>query len=201
MTLSHLVRIDRIGGTAIPMRGQDIDTDRIVPARFLRAVTFDGLEGHLFEDERKTALDHPFSNAAYKGASILLVNRNFGCGSSREHAPQALVRWGIKAVVGESFSEIFFGNGVALGLPCVKVSADDVDRLMRMVEDDPKRTFSVNVADLVVSSGRDLSVRAEMPHAAQAAFLEGVWDATALLLEQEDSVRAVARTLPYISGF
>ena len=201
MSASHLARIDRIEGTAIPMRGHDIDTDRILPARFLRAVTFDGLELHLFEDDRRSVPDHPFSNPAYQGASILLVNRNFGCGSSREHAPQALTRWGIRAVVGESFSEIFFGNAVALGLPCLTVRASDVGRMMQSVEADPKRLFALSIADLAVSSGGDLFVRGELPRAAQAAFLEGAWDATALLLEHDDQVQAVARSLPYISGF
>ena len=123
------------------MRGDDIDTDRIMPARFLRAVTFEGLEQHLFEDERagsaagdRAASQHPFDDRRYREASILLVNRNFGCGSSREHAPQGLHRWGIRAVVGESFSEIFFGNALIIGLPCVTASPADVRQLMDRVE-------------------------------------------------------------------
>src|ERR671910_1551787 len=134
--------VDKISGRAIPLRGHDIDTDRIIPARFLKCVSFEGLETHAFEDDRKQLEErgqvHAFSNPRYSGARILIVNGNFGCGSSREHAPQALQRWGIKAVVGESFSEIFFGNAAIIGLPCAKASADDVRTLMEMVERNPK---------------------------------------------------------------
>ena len=133
-------------GAALPMRGDDIDTDRIIPARFLAAVTFDGLEQHVFEDERAGSSassarhgTHPFDDPRYQGASVLLVNSNFGCGSSREHAPQALQRWGIRAVVGESFAEIFFGNSAMIGLPCVTAAADDVRTLMERVERNPTR--------------------------------------------------------------
>ena len=182
------------------MRGHDIDTDRILPARFLRAVTFDGLEAHLFEDDRRAAKDHPFSNPCHQGSAILLVNRNFGCGSSREHAPQALVRWGIRAVVGESFSEIFFGNCVALGLPCLSIGSKEIEALMAEVEEKPAARLMVNIPDLTVESPRS-TVRGTMPQAAQAAFLGGAWDATALLLEHEDAIRTVAARLPYISGF
>lgn len=200
MTATRLLRIEYVQGTALPMRGHDIDTDRILPARFLRAVTFDGLEAHLFEDDRRAARDHPFSNPCYQGSAILLVNRNFGCGSSREHAPQALVRWGIRAVVGESFSEIFFGNSVALGLPCLSVSSKEIEALMAEVEEKPDARLMVSIPDLTIESPR-LTVGGAMPQAAQAAFLGGAWDATALLLEHEDEIRAVAARLPYISGF
>src|ERR687895_884514 len=122
-------RIERVEGMAVPVRGDNIDTDRIIPARFLRSVSFEGLEEHLFEDDRAQASDHPLANPRYASASIMLVNANFGCGSSREHAPQAIRRRGIRAMVGESFSEIFFGNSVALGMPCVTARPVDVDRL------------------------------------------------------------------------
>jgi 3-isopropylmalate/(R)-2-methylmalate dehydratase small subunit len=145
-------KIARVEGTAVPVRGDDIDTDRIMPARFLRAVTFERLEQHLFEDERagsaagdRAASPHPFDDARYKGASILLVNRNFGCGSSREHAPQGLYRWGIRAVVGESFSGIFFGNALIIGLPCVTASPADVRQLMDRVEKQPDAMLRVDL--------------------------------------------------------
>jgi 3-isopropylmalate/(R)-2-methylmalate dehydratase small subunit len=196
--------VDRIEGRGLPLRGQDIDTDRIIPARYLRAITFDGLEQHVFEDDRRqlaeAGLVHPFSNAAYQGASILLVNRNFGCGSSREHAPQALNRWGIKAVVGESFSEIFFGNSLIIGLPCLSILASDLESLMAGIEADPSHELRVSVRSLTVEMNGHVS-RASMPAPAQAALVEGLWDATVLLLENDEDVRRVASRLPYMSGF
>ena len=121
-------RIEHVTGRALPLRGHDIDTDRIIPARYLRSVSFEGLEQHVFADDR-SAPAHPFNQPQYAGAKVLLVNRNFGCGSSREHAPQALQRWGIQAVVGEGYSEIFLGNSVSMGLPCLTVSHEDVEEL------------------------------------------------------------------------
>src|SRR5688500_2929138 len=142
--------VDRISGRAIPLRGHDIDTDRIIPARFLKSVSFEGLETHAFEDDRKQLAErgqiHAFSNPLYAGARILIVNGNFGCGSSREHAPQALQRWGIRAVIGESFSEIFFGNSVALGMPCLTVSAQDTEALLSAVEANPGVEITVSVS-------------------------------------------------------
>jgi 3-isopropylmalate/(R)-2-methylmalate dehydratase small subunit len=198
------LRVERIEGRALPLRGQDIDTDRIIPARFLVSVTFEGLERHVFEDDRKALAGrtppHAFDNPAYQGARVLIVNRNFGCGSSREHAPQALIRWGIQAVVGESFSEIFSGNATALGMPCLTVSSEDAERLLTRAEQSPRDRFTVDVRELTVTAG-DLRVTASMPSAAQTAFLDGVWDATALLLEKFDDVNAVAARLPYVRGF
>ena len=143
-------KIRHVSGTALPLRGDSIDTDRIIPARFLRSVSFEGLEQHLFEDDRTQADasapgTHPISNRAYAGSSILLVNANFGCGSSREHAPQAISRRGIRAVVGESFSEIFFGNSVVIGLPCVTASHADMERLQGLVETTPTTTLSLDL--------------------------------------------------------
>ena len=145
-------RILQAAGRALPLRGHDIDTDRIIPARFLVAVSFEGLERHVFEDDRAGG-GHPFDNPAYQGASILIVNRNFGCGSSREHAPQAIQRWGIRAIVGEGYSEIFFGNSAQLGLPCLTVSPEDAERLLSRAEADPKAEFVVDLVAQQVRSG------------------------------------------------
>ena len=144
-------RITSVEGTALPLRGDDIDTDRIIPARYLRAITFEGMERHVFEDDRKASA-HPFDDPRFAGARILLVNGNFGCGSSREHAPQAIYRWGIRAIVGESFSDIFFGNSVAIGLPCVTAPRADLDALMALVDRRPRTTVRVDLARLLLES-------------------------------------------------
>src|SRR5436190_21053732 len=146
-------KIIEISGSALPVRGDDIDTDRIIPARFLKSISFEGLEEHLFEDDRQQLATHPVSNPAYRSASVMLVNANFGCGSSREHAPQAIRRKGIRAVVGESFSEIFFGNSVALGLPCLTARTSDVEQLMAAVETDPAVQLDVDLDVMTVSLG------------------------------------------------
>jgi 3-isopropylmalate/(R)-2-methylmalate dehydratase small subunit len=198
-------RIRRASGTAVPLRGDNIDTDRIIPARYLKAITFEGLDAHLFEDDRqqadaRTPNSHPFSNPAYAGATILLVNANFGCGSSREHAPQAIQRRGIRAIVGQSFSEIFFGNSVALGLPCVTVARADADALMSIAERKPRARFDVDLESLRITA-EDQSFAIALPPAARESFLEGSWDATGLLLDRFEDVRRVAERLPYIAGF
>ncbi len=192
-------RVEKIRGTALPVRGDDIDTDRIIPARFLKSVSFEGLEDHLFEDDRQQLDTHPVSNAAYRSATVMIVNANFGCGSSREHAPQAIRRRGIQAVIGQSFSEIFFGNAVVLGMPCPTASAETVNALMTAVERDPTTEIGVDLSAMrVTANGRayDLS----LPPAAREAFLDGSWDATGLLLERYEQVEAVAARLPYVSG-
>jgi 3-isopropylmalate/(R)-2-methylmalate dehydratase small subunit len=201
--------IDRISGTALPLRGDSIDTDRIMPARFLRAITFSGLEAHLFEDDRR-AVDaraqagdgrlHPFSDPAYAKAAVLLVNANFGCGSSREHAPQALHRRGIRAVIGESFSEIFFSNAVALGLPCATASREAIEALMTLVEKESSIRVELSLSELRVASG-ETSYPVTMPGDARESFLTGQWDATGLLLHEPDAIARVAAALPYVSGF
>jgi 3-isopropylmalate/(R)-2-methylmalate dehydratase small subunit len=197
-------QIRRITGTAIPLPGNNIDTDRIIPARFLRSVSFEGLEEHLFEDDRAQAdVDrpgsHPFSNPVYRGASVLVVNANFGCGSSREHAPQAIQRRGIRAVVGESFSEIFFGNSVAIGLPCVSVPSQDANALIALVTANPRVTLEIDLESLTVQAG-DRSSSISLAPAVRDAFLDGSWDATGLLLSRFDEVEAVAARLPYVHG-
>ena len=198
-------RIREISGRALPLRGDDIDTDRIIPARFLRSVSFEGLQDHLFEDDRIQADaqapgTHPVSNPAYAGSAILLVNANFGCGSSREHAPQAINRWGIKAVVGESFSEIFFGNSVALGLPCLSASHADMERLMAVVEGAPTTVLTLDIAGERLSGGGVTAV-VTLPPTARESFLECTWDATGMLLDRFEEVEAVAARLPYVTGF
>ena len=198
--MSDLQRIDRIEGTAIPLRGNNIDTDRIIPARFLKAITFDGLGDHAFEDDRKSMPNHPFSNPAYTGAVILLVNDNFGSGSSREHAPQALKRWGVGACVGQSFSDIFLGNSTSIGLPCATLPANDIEILMVAVERNPDTSMAFSV-DLLSITTNELSVPVEMPSALRATLLNGQWDATGLLLDQFDDVRNTATRLPYVKGF
>jgi 3-isopropylmalate/(R)-2-methylmalate dehydratase small subunit len=194
-----MLTITAVTGRAVPLRGDDIDTDRIMPARFLRAVTFEGLEQHLFEDDRKTTR-HPFDDARYRGASVLIVNSNFGCGSSREHAPQALQRWGIKALVGESFAEIFFGNSVMIGLPCVTASGGDVRTLLDLVERNPQAELRIDLAaGTCVTSG--VSCAVSIPPNVRDAFATGAWDTTGLLLDRYDEVNAASARLPYVSGF
>jgi len=197
-------KIRQISGTAVPLPGDNIDTDRIIPARYLRSVSFEGLEEHLFADDRVQADaqkpgSHPFSNPIYAGASLLLVNANFGCGSSREHAPQAIRRRGIRAIVGESFSEIFFGNSVALGLPCVSVTPEAADTLIDLVTRTPTLGLSVDLEAQKVTAGNQ-SFPMTLPPAARDAFLDGSWDATGLLLDRYEEVEAVATRLPYVDG-
>jgi len=195
-----MAAIITVNGRGLPLRGDDLDTDRIMPARFLRAVTFEGLENHLFEDDRATDPAHPFSNPSYAGANVLVVNSNFGCGSSREHAPQGLVRYGIKAIVGESFSEIFLGNSSVLGLPCVTADHASIDALQSLLEREPQTVVEVRVDTGVVTAGA-LTVQAHMPSGMRDAFLTDQWNPTAMLLGRFDEVRAVATRLPYVSGF
>src|SRR3954462_13126300 len=145
--------IRRVSGRAVPVRGDSIDTDRIIPARFLKSISFEGLEQHLFEDDRLQDGTHPVSNPAYTGSTVLLVNANFGCGSSREHAPQAILRRGLRAVVGESFSEIFFGNSVVLGMPCPTASKETLAALMARVERQPETELVVDLPSMRVTAG------------------------------------------------
>jgi len=191
-------RIERVEGRALPLRGHDIDTDRIIPARYLRSVSFEGLERHVFADDRAAGA-HPFDDPAYAGAAVLLVTRNFGCGSSREHAPQALQRWGIGAIVGEGYSEIFFSNALTMGLPCVTVDPAAADALMSRVEQSPETLVTVDLRSMRVTAG-DLVVAAHMPDGARDALTTGLWDGTGLLLENFDEIRAAADRLPYVTG-
>jgi 3-isopropylmalate/(R)-2-methylmalate dehydratase small subunit len=192
--------IHRIAGRGLPLRGDDVDTDRIMPARFLRAVSFDGLERHLFEDDRAADRTHPFGDPRYAGAHVLVVNANFGCGSSREHAPQGLVRFGVRAVIGESFSEIFQGNATMLGLPCFTAARADVGRLQSVIEQAPETTIEARVETGLITAGA-LTIAGALPPAVRDAFLKGEWNPTATLLDRYEDVSAVAQRLPYVNGF
>ena len=192
--------IQHVVGRAIPVRGNDIDTDRIIPARYLRAITFDGLGEHAFEDDRKSNPDHPFNNPRYQGASLLIANGNFGCGSSREHAPQALMRWGVCAIVGVSFAEIFLGNCTAMGMPCLTASTEDIVKIQDAAEADPQREMSVDLKEKKLIFG-DIEVDLQIAESNRLQLIEGAWDATGMLLEGRDVVRDIANKLPYVTGF
>ena len=193
--------VERVAGRACPLRGDDIDTDRIIPARYLRCVTFEGLGENAFEDDRAQAKgDHPLDQARFAGASILVVGRNFGCGSSREHAPQSLMRRGFRAFVGGSFAEIFFGNCVALGLPCVTLAPGALAKLFDAVELDPEQEVVVDLRARTVTC-RAGSFEAGIPDGARGQLLGGTWDATAVLLEAGERIEGTAAGLPYLSGF
>ena len=190
----------QIAGRGIPVTGNDIDTDRIIPARFLKEVTFESMGEHAFEDAKKANPEHPFNQAVYKGASVLVVGQNFGCGSSREHAPQALMRWGIRAIVGGSFGEIFFGNCVMLGIPCLTVSQADLEWLQKQISLSPQQPISVDVGKQEVKFG-DKTIKATVPDGPRNQLVNGTWDSTAVLLEAGDTIEATAKKLPYVSGF
>ena len=192
--------ITRIAGRGLPLRGNDIDTDRIMPARFLRAVSFEGLDEHLFEDDRASRPDHPFNDPRFAGAAFLIVNRNFGCGSSREHAPQGLARAGIRAIVGESFSEIFQGNAAIIGVPCFAAERADVTSLQTAIEQSPETTIAVDVQSGAVQAGTR-QFTASIPPALRDAFVSGQWNPTAMLLDRYEEANQVAARLPYIRGF
>jgi 3-isopropylmalate/(R)-2-methylmalate dehydratase small subunit len=189
-----------VSGRGLPLRGNDIDTDRIMPARYLRAVSFEGLERHVFEDDRAQNAQHPFDDARYKGASILIVNSNFGCGSSREHAPQGLARFGITAMIGESFSEIFLGNSAMMGLPCFTADRETIERLQALVERTPDVPIEGRVDTGTVTAGA-LTLQASVQPSLRDAFVSGQWNPTAMLLDRFEEVRKVATGLPYVNGF
>jgi 3-isopropylmalate/(R)-2-methylmalate dehydratase small subunit len=197
-------RIQVVEGRALPLRGEDMDTDRIMPARFLKSITFEGLDTHVFEDDRlevkRSGQVHPFDEQKYQGASILLANRNFGAGSSREHAPQGLRRWGIRAIIAESFAEIFFGNSLMIGLACVTAAAKDIEELMSVAERLPNTPFKLDLkAGTCQASGK--TVRISIPDHVRDTLITGAWDTTGLLLDNYEQVNAVAAKLPYQSGF
>jgi 3-isopropylmalate/(R)-2-methylmalate dehydratase small subunit len=195
--------VTHVSGSGIPIRGNDIDTDQIIPARFLKVVTFDGLGQFAFFDQRFTdddeAKDHPMNEDRFRDASVMVTNKNFGCGSSREHAPQALMRWGIDALVGESFAEIFAGNCLALGIPTVTADEETVEDLQDWIDATPDGEIDVDVAAETVTYG-DTTVDVDVDDAQQKALVDGVWDTTALMASNADAVQATYEALPYTDG-
>jgi 3-isopropylmalate/(R)-2-methylmalate dehydratase small subunit len=191
-------KIENVRGRGCVVRGDDVDTDRIIPARFMKEVTFDTMGEHAFEDERKAAKgNHALDDERYEGAQILIVGNNFGCGSSREHAPQALMRFGFNGFIGASFAEIFAGNCTAMGLVCVTLEEDDLTKLMDSVELDPSQEITVDVEAQTVTSKLG-AMKAGLPSGTRIQLLEGTWDATGLLLDAGDAIEATANALPYV---
>ena len=189
--------VKQISGRAVPLRGDDIDTDRIIPARFLKCVTFDGLGEHAFEDDRAQDPNHPFDQSQYQGAKVLVVNRNFGCGSSREHAPQAIQRWGIDVLIGESFAEIFFGNCVALGVPCVTAEAEVVRAIQAAIATNPQLEITVDLeAQTVTWDNQTAAIT--MGDGPRQMFVSGTWDACGQLVAQRSQIQQTAAKLPYL---
>ena len=198
------IRIKNISGRGIPVPGSDIDTDRIIPARYLKCVTFDELGPYVFYDARfnedGSKKEHPFNDKKYLGASLLIVNRNFGCGSSREHAPQSILRWGIKAIIGESFAEIFADNCTAIGLPAVTAEKADVENLMAFVQDDPACEIRIDMERKEVSYG-DFTLAIGLPEQSRNSLVQGTWDSTSELYSAVEQIREAAARLPYMNGF
>ncbi|MEF8807995.1 3-isopropylmalate dehydratase small subunit [Natronomonas sp.] len=198
---TEIPSVEHVEGTGIPVRGNDIDTDQIIPARFMKVVTFDGLGEFAFFDQRfddeDNEKDHPFNEEQYQDANVLVVNSNFGCGSSREHAPQALVRWGIDAVIGESFAEIFAGNCLALGVPTVTADTETIRELQDYVEKYPDSEIEIDVEAETVSYD-DRVVEVEVDDAQRKALVDGIWDTTALMKSNTEAIADTAASLPYI---
>ena len=194
-------RVERIAGRGCVLRGSDIDTDRIIPARYLRCVSFEGLGEHAFEDDRTQAKgNHPLDDDRFAGASILIAGENFGCGSSREHAPQSLMRFGFDAFIGASFAEIFAGNCTALGLPCVTLEPEDLSLLMDTVELDPGQEVVIDLVARTVTS-RTGTMAAGIRDGTRQQLLDGTWNAVSVLLEAGDAIERAAERLPYLGDF
>lgn len=202
--MSDIVKITNVEGRAVRIRGNDIDTDRIIPARYLKEVSFARMGEYPFFDERFDASGnlkpHPLNDPKYQGASLLFVNKNFGCGSSREHAPQALYRWGINAIVGESFAAIFAGNCTMMGVPTVTVTPTDIENLMRAVENDSRITFSLDLQAKTISFGEH-KIAVDLPETFRSALTSGSWDSTAMLRANLSEVKKIAAKLPYMDNF
>ena len=197
--MSTLTKITQVSGKAVPIPGDDIDTDRIIPARFMKCVTFDGLGEYAFYDARfetdgQTKKNHPLNDARYADATILLVGSNFGCGSSREHAPQSLFRYGIRGIIGLSFAEIFFGNCTTLGIPCAVVTAADLEKLRVLVEADPTLELKIDIQDQVVHIG-DTVISAQIEPSAREGLIKGEWDPISLMLKNPEAIDALVGKL------
>ncbi len=197
----EIPEVNYVSGTGVPIRGNDIDTDQIIPARFMKVVTFDGLGEFAFFDlrfdENDDPKDHPLNESQFQDASVMVVNNNFGCGSSREHAPQALMRWGIDAIIGEGFAEIFAGNCLALGIPTVTADSETIQELQDWVDDNPDGELDVDVAAETVTYGGE-TIDVTVDDAQRKALVEGVWDTTALMKSNAGEVRKKAEELPYV---
>ncbi len=198
-------KIVKVLGRAVSVEGNDIDTDRIIPARYLKEITFTNMGSYPFYDERFESngklKPHPFNEPQFAGSSILFVNKNFGCGSSREHAPQSLMRWGIKAVVGESFAEIFAGNCAMLGIPTVTAPASDLHTLIQAAKNQPKTAFTLDLEALAISAPSFPAVKVSMPETMRQSFLHGTWDTTSLLLDNMPKTKQTMARLPYLNDF
>ena len=193
--------IGHVSGRGLVLRGDDIDTDRIIPARFLKCVSFEALGEQAFADDRKElAGEHPFDQAEHQGASILVVNDNFGCGSSREHAPQALMRWGIRAVLGVSYAEIFQGNCLALGIPCATATPDQICALQDAVAADPTAEWTLDLQALTFSDG-STSQTISLASGSLDMLRTGQWDATGQLVSRDAELTRTMASLPYLKGF
>jgi len=193
--------IKSIKGRSFSIKGDDIDTDRIIPARFLKCVSFSALGEQVFADDRKELKgNHPFDLENNKGANILIVNDNFGCGSSREHAPQALMRWGIRLIVGESFAEIFFGNCLALGIPCLTASKKEIIKIQKLVDENPKQIWSFKLDELSISNQKE-TIKLNLEEGAYKMLYSGKWDATSQLLDEEERIKKIFKNLPYLNNF
>ena len=193
--------IKSIQGRSFTIRGDDIDTDRIIPARFLKCVSFSALGEQVFADDRKELNgNHPFDLDHNKGANILVVNDNFGCGSSREHAPQALMRWGIRLIIGESFAEIFFGNCLALGIPCLTASKEKIVKLQNLVEKTNHQIWNFNLKNLTISNQKE-TFKLNLDEGPYNMLYSGKWDATSQLLDEEEKINKTFNNLPYLNNF
>lgn len=196
----EMQKIARVSGPGLPLLLDDIDTDRIIPARYLRCVSFDGIGEHAFEDDRQQDPQHPFNKPQYRQAQVLVAGRNFGCGSSREHAPQSLMRWGLQAIVAESFAEIFFGNCTSLGIPAVTASRSDLEKLAAAITADPNATVTVDIEARTVTVG-NVQVPCQLPEGARKALVSGEWDFLGQLLDNRRAIETLQTQLPYLTEF